>query len=181
MGSEMCIRDRRVQAANYIERVVPLTLTENQTLAVDLDPLFQPVTTIKTNEKIVGDANCVDWWSFSPESWGSDNGPCQLTYFIDVHHRGALTAEVAWRDALTAPHMAVYRVSATLPFAPLPSEHGFNYVGGRISVELFPHQRYFLRLTHRGCSSDTLASLLPSRLRRSGSRPCSSKFSAAAL
>ena len=134
----------RVRAANYVERSLPITLTQNPTVAIELDPVFQLVTTTKSNETITSDGHCPDWWSSIFPPRGID-GPCLTGYVINVHHAGTLTAELRWTDRIRSPNVAFYRSSGGLPSgSPLPSQPPYNTFAGRVSADVSARTQYVL-------------------------------------
>lgn len=134
----------RVQAPNYIERSLPVSLTQNPTLPIELDPVFELVTTTKSNETITSDGHCPDWWSsiFPPRGIA---GPCLAGYLVNVHHAGTLTAELTWTDRIRQPMFAVYRSSGGLPSGPpLPSQPPYDTFDGRVSADVAARTQYVL-------------------------------------
>jgi hypothetical protein len=134
----------RVQAPNYIERSMPVTLTQNSSLAIDLDPIFALVNTTKSNETITSDGNCPDWWSFLSPLRGIA-GPCVAGYLVNVHHTGTLTAEITWTDRMRQPMFAVYQSSGGLPSgSPLPSQPPYGTFTGRVTADVSARSQYVL-------------------------------------
>jgi len=137
----------RVQAVNYLERLVPVSLkTQNRNVKVELDPVPQMVTIIRTNEIVVSDQTCPDYYEFFPPRRG-DN--CKANYVINVHHDGTLTADLTSGDELAGLfHLAVFQSSAGQPVgSPLPSEpHWRDATHGRLRVELPSRAQYVLQV-----------------------------------
>jgi hypothetical protein len=89
----------RGRARYYEESSQPLTLTGNQTLAVQLDPVFQMVTTSR-RDVVTGHPSCPGWWDFPaceiPRTTAGE--PCAIGYVFDVHHDGTLAVGLEWAD-----------------------------------------------------------------------------------
>jgi len=133
----------RIQAENYLERSLPVSVPQNQPLGIQLDPVFQIVTTTKRNERIVS-SDCPDWWSsiFPPRGI---EGNCMAGYVINVHHPGTFSVELTWRDRNRSPVIAFYRSSQGLPSgAPLLSEPPYDYFVDRKSAEVSARTQYVL-------------------------------------
>ena len=55
----------RIQAANYPERSVSIPLTHKGNVMVELDPVFQMVSTTLRKETVVSsDETCPGWWDY---------------------------------------------------------------------------------------------------------------------
>ena len=89
----------RASAANYVERSEPLSVEENLTLTVQLDPVFQTVTTSK-RDMVFGHPSCEGYWDAPtceiPRTPGGE--PCAVPYVLNVHHDGTLQVDLAWTD-----------------------------------------------------------------------------------
>jgi hypothetical protein len=100
-------------AANYIEGSQTVTLTENQTVAVELSPTFQMVTTT-SNESISVSNGC-------PSYWDVPDGRCEADFVFNVHHDGSLTADVTPMDPDASFALELYRAEGTVILSsPLP-------------------------------------------------------------
>jgi hypothetical protein len=90
----------RTRAANYLERSQPLALTGNQTLTIQLDPVFQNVTT-SFRAVIAGDPSCPGYWDFPacviPRTTAGET--CAAGYLFNVHHEGTLEVALTWADS----------------------------------------------------------------------------------
>jgi hypothetical protein len=138
----------RVQAPNYQERLVPVSLTtQNRNVKVEIDPVPQMVTMIRANEIVVSDQTCPDYYAFFPPT-RSDN--CKVNYVINVHHDGTLTADLTSGDELAGLfHLAVFQSSAGQPIGPpLPSEpYWREATSGRLRVEMPSRAQYVLQVS----------------------------------
>lgn len=124
----------RVRAADYVERSQSVTLTADQTVTIELDPVFEIVTTT-TNASLSGGDACGGYWD-------DDIGPdsCRVHHVVNMHHDGTLTAELTWTDPTAVPSMRVYRSSNGQPFG-----QGFGD-GQKFSLNLFAHQQYVVEV-----------------------------------
>jgi hypothetical protein len=80
----------RTRAADYVESSQPLTLGSDQSVAIELDPVFQILTSTK-NEALGGGVACPGYWDVP-----SGASPCSAEYVVNVHHDGSLTAALTW-------------------------------------------------------------------------------------
>jgi Carboxypeptidase regulatory-like domain len=89
----------RTRAANYVESSQPLTLAANQTLAIQLDPVFQTVTT-SSRDVVIGHPSCPGGWDI-PECEiprTATGEPCAVDYPFNVHHDGTVEVALEWAD-----------------------------------------------------------------------------------
>jgi hypothetical protein len=140
----------RTRAANYAESSQPLTLADNQTMTVQLDPVFQMVTAT-TRDVITGDPSCPGYWDY----WKSDvpraaaSEPCQVDFLFDVHHEGTLHADLAWADRRFGLITELYRSDRELPSGQAIQPHAD---GSRVvSYDVDAHTQYVVRV--RGLSN----------------------------
>ncbi len=101
-----------IQAAGFDEGKQAVALTENQVVAIQLDPVFQIVTTDRS-DAISGDDTCPGYWDYATvqATPASGSHPCQVDYVLNVHHRGTFTAELTWTDRDAVPSIELYRSS----------------------------------------------------------------------
>jgi Carboxypeptidase regulatory-like domain len=142
----------RTRAVNYAESSQPLTLADNQTMTVQLDPVFQMVTAT-TRDVITGDPSCPGYWDYSksdvPRTAASE--PCQVDFLFDVHHEGTLHAELAWADRRFGLSTELYRSDRGLPSgrAIEPRAGGSRLV----SYDVDAHAQYVVRVGFDGGGS----------------------------
>ena len=90
----------RARAASYAESSQPLTLADNQTLTIQLDPVFQMVTTT-IRDVITGDPSCPGYWDAPaceiPRT--TAGATCAADYLFNVHHEGTLEVALTWADS----------------------------------------------------------------------------------
>ena len=133
-----------IQAASFVEGKKAVTLTENQVVAIQLDPVFQVVTTDRS-DSISGDG-CPGYWDYATVQAtpiGSSH-PCQVDYVLNVHHRGTLAAELTWTDRDTVPSIELYRSSGGQA-----SGSGIRLAGDstHVSGGLEAHTQYVVRVS----------------------------------
>ena len=135
----------RGRAANYAESSQPLTLTGNQVLAVQLDPVFQMVTSTSSGV-FTSDGSCPGYWDYGKSGLArmSAGEPCTVDYLFDVHHDGTLEAELAWVDRRFGLGTELYRSDGGQPSgSPIPSRSD-----GRSQTYLVgAHAQYVLRVS----------------------------------
>lgn len=133
-----------VQAGGFVEGKQAVTLTENQVVAVQLDPVFQIVTTDRS-DSISGDT-CPGYWDYATvqATPTSASHPCRVDYVLNVHHRGTFTAEVTWTDGDTVPSIELYRSSGGQA-----SGAGIRLAGDstHVSGGLDAHTQYVVRVS----------------------------------
>lgn len=106
----------RALAANYIEASQTITLTGHQTVAIEINPVFQMVTNT-TNESISIVDGC-------PGFWDDPDGRCEANFVFNVHHDGSLTAAVTTADRDASFALELYRadggiiLSSAVPWRP---------------------------------------------------------------
>jgi hypothetical protein len=135
----------RVQAENYLERSVSVSLSQNRNVNVELDPVFRMVTLARKNETILLDQTCPGWYDFSPPRRGPN---CAANYVFDVHHNGTLTAELTSNDDSLSLHMAVFlSVDGKPSGMALPSEpHWRECCASTLTAEVGAHSQYVLQV-----------------------------------
>ena len=135
----------RGRAENYAGSSLPLTLTENQTLAVQLDPVFQMVST--TNSGVfVSDSSCTGYWDYGKSGLArmSATEPCTVDYLFGVHHDGTLEADLAWVDGRFALITELYRSDGGQPSG---SPMTPRLDGRSRTYRLGAHAQYVLRVS----------------------------------
>ena len=134
-----------VQAAGYVEGKQAVTLSENQAVRFELDPVFQMVTTT-LNESLVGGASCPGYWDYMKviaNPLGTNQ--CFVDYLFNVHHDGTLTAQLTWTDRDSSPFLELYRaVGGQASGDPLPLAGEASPFRG----DVYAHHQYLLRV-HR--------------------------------
>jgi hypothetical protein len=87
----------RTHAPTYAESSQPVTVMENHTVSVQLDPAFQMVTTTR-QDAFAANGSCPGYWDFADSQLPRTNaaGACEIDYVFNMHHDGTLTAGVAW-------------------------------------------------------------------------------------
>jgi hypothetical protein len=123
----------RTVSPRYVEGSLAVTMTGNQTVAIELDPVFQMVTTTRDGSLTVGD-RC-------PGYWDDPTGEhCSVDYVFNVHHSGTLKAEISTTDRETsACSLDVIRlVDGLEASSPLP--------GGVDGVQVRAHSQYLVRV-----------------------------------
>jgi len=136
----------RAYAEHYVEQSQPLTLTADQAVSAELDPVFQMVTTTK-QDAIASDASCPGYWDYAkavlPRTKAS--GPCQVDYVVNVHHDGSLTAGLAWADSAVGLATEIYLANGGLASgAPLGAGGDGSMQGASHSV--LGHNQYVVRV-----------------------------------
>jgi hypothetical protein len=135
----------RGRAENYAESSRPLTLTGNQTLAVQLDPVFQMVT-MTSSGVFTSDSSCPGYWDYgrSGVATTSASEPCTVDYLLDVHHEGMLEADLAWVDRRFALITELYRSDGGQPSgSPITP----RLDGRSRTYRLGAHAQYVLRVS----------------------------------
>lgn len=130
-----------IQAAGFVEGKQAVTLTQDQVVAVQLDPVFQIVTTARS-DSISGGDTCRGYWDYATVQVTPTGGshPCQVDYLLNLHHNGTFTAELTWTDRETEPFIELYRSSGGQPIhLPGDSTH--------VSGELDAHTQYIVRVS----------------------------------
>jgi Carboxypeptidase regulatory-like domain len=79
----------RIRAANYVEHLQFLELTADQAIGIELDPVFQAVTTSTTESISGGGDSCPGYWDVYP-----DSKACTADFLFNVHNAGTLSAEI---------------------------------------------------------------------------------------
>jgi hypothetical protein len=127
------------RAGNYIERISDVALSQNQSVAIELDPVLQ-IVTATTDESIQGNQACPGWWDgFVPSD------PCKAERVINVHHNGTLTAQLTWPHSTVEPFMQLYAVANGQPSggAIASSEDGS---GQMIRADVVGHTQYVIQV-----------------------------------
>jgi hypothetical protein len=134
----------RAHAATYAESSQPVTLMENQTVSVQLDPIFQMVSTTR-QDAFTANGSCPGYWDYANSELPRTNaaGPCEVDYVFNLHHDGTLTAGVAWVGPDIALTTELYRGIA-----------GAAVEGSRIeasdaargSYTVYAHTQYIVRV-----------------------------------
>jgi hypothetical protein len=129
----------RTRAVNYVERTQEIAVSENRSLAIELDPVFQIVTTT-TDHAIEGGAACPGWWDgFLPDT------PCRADQIVNVHHDGTLAVDITWPHARVAPYIQMYEMAggraADGPIA--SSEEGADQT---MKAEVKAHTQYLIQV-----------------------------------
>ena len=136
----------RTRAANYVESSQPLTLAGNQTLAIQLDPVFQMLTTTR-RDVVIGDPSCPGYWDYAkadlPRTTASQ--PCSVDYLFDVHHDGVLQAELAWADRRFGL-ITELDVSETGLSAGQAMRSSANRAGQPDTYNVYAHAQYIVRV-----------------------------------
>jgi hypothetical protein len=128
----------RVRAANYIEHLREVTVNGSGAIAVELDPVFEPVTTT-TDLSVSGGSQCPGWWDgFGPSS------PCKAVASVDVHHAGPLKARVTWPHKNDVPHIVLYAVESDgVSLEPIDSTEETPHA---VSAEVAAHRQYVIHV-----------------------------------
>ena len=155
-----------VQAAGYVDGKQAVTLSENQAVRFELDPVFQMVTTT-LNESLVGGASCPGYWDYMKViAHPLGTNQCFVDYVFNVHHDGTLTAQLTWTDRGSSPFLELYRAEGGQASGdPLP-------LAGEASPfrsDVYAHRQYLLRV-HRS-SLDGSSSLGPTSFGLTETRP----------
>jgi hypothetical protein len=79
----------RVRAANRVDEVRFIEITANTTLAVQLDPVYEMVTTTSADAISGGGDDCPGYWDYYFDSLS-----CTADYVFNIHNTGTLRAEV---------------------------------------------------------------------------------------
>lgn len=101
----------RISAAGYVERLQPITLAVDQTVKVELDPVFRIVTTADEESLHGSEAGCGAWDYLHVSGLGS----CMVQYGFSVHYAGPVTVALTWPERDTAPLVELYRASNGVP------------------------------------------------------------------
>ena len=137
----------RTQAANYVERSGSVTLAGDHTVTIELNPVFQMLTTMR-NDSVTDDIAC--FGSFDdflvPRSLVE---ACKVDYVLNVHHDGTLNAELTWTDRRTLLSLELYRLHEGNV-----SGQVFESRAGRLreqmSSNLRAHTQYMVRVNNLG-------------------------------
>jgi len=127
------------RASNYVERTLEITIGDNRSLVIELDPVFQTVTTT-TDLSIEGGDACPGWWDgFLPDT------PCKADHIVNVHHDGTLAAEITWPHARVDPYIQLYAMEEGQPFsaAIASSEEGSDKT---LRAEVKAHTQYLIQV-----------------------------------
>jgi hypothetical protein len=140
----------RAHAPNYGESSQPVTLIEHQTVTVQVDPVFQMVTTTR-QDAFTSNSSCPGYWDYAHSELPRTKaaGPCGIDYVFNVHHDGTLTAAVAWAAApdialSTELHLGIAGVAQENPF-----EAGDAFEtrdAARASYAVHAHTQYVVRV-----------------------------------
>jgi hypothetical protein len=115
-------------AEDYIARSQGFTLTGDQTVTIELDPVFQVLTTTRNDSLGGGGDACAGYWDDPPVP-----DPCRVEYVLDVHHNGTFTAALTSTDPETEFGVELYGH---------PS--GSGMLRGRMSAEVYAHRQYLV-------------------------------------
>jgi hypothetical protein len=138
----------RTVAPGYIENKLAVTLTGNQTVNVQLDPVFQVVTTTQAASISGGDMCPGGGWDYMRlgASPMDTSEPCFMDFRLDVHHDGTLTAALTWSNRETSPMVELYRSIGGQPSGdPLELEPEQNAL--TVRAEIYAHAQYILRVS----------------------------------
>ena len=113
-------------AEDYIARSQGFTLTADQTVTIELDPVFQMLTTTRNDFLSGGGDACAGSWDDPPIP-----DPCRVEYMLDVHHNGNFTAGLTSTDPETEFWVELYGPG---------SRSGM--LRGRMSAEVFARRQY---------------------------------------
>ena len=133
----------RTQAANYVDRSELVTLGEDHTVTIELNPAFRMTTTAR-NDSIIGGGTCFGWWDYlaGPRAV---NEPCKADYVFNVHHDGTLSADLTWTDPRMGLALELYWLR---DWQEEIQGMGTNGVGLRhqLTFALHAHSQYLLRV-----------------------------------
>jgi hypothetical protein len=90
-----------VRAASYVDGSQTIGLSGDHTIRLELDPVFEMVTTT-TRESLSGGGEC-------PGYWDVPTGLCQVDYQFNVHYNGSLSADLTTTDLETEFTVEVFR------------------------------------------------------------------------
>ena len=133
----------RAHAATHAESSQPVTLMENQTVSVQLDPVFEMVTATR-QDAFTANGSCPGYWDYANSKLPRTNaaGPCQIDYVFNVHHDGTLTAGMVWVGPDIALTAELYRgIAEAAEGSPLEAS---DAAGGSYAVSA--HTQYVLRV-----------------------------------
>jgi hypothetical protein len=127
------------QAADYVAKEQFVTVTANQTVTIELDPVFEMVTTTANDSIGPVDDSCLGYWDYLR----SATHACEASYVLPVHHTGTLTARLTWPDRGSEPLMEVYRRSRGQVTGPAIQSGGAGS-SGQIRTRLNGHAEYVI-------------------------------------
>lgn len=128
-----------VRAVNHVERYEGMAVSGNRTIAFELDPVAQTITSA-LNGTITGSSACPGYWDGY-----SASDPCGANYVINVHYEGALAAELTWTDPDTEPVLELYLVKNGQP-ADSPIANGGSGLQQQIIATAEAHTQYLLHV-----------------------------------
>jgi len=131
----------QARAANYEDGLKVITLTANQTVTLELDPVLQTVTTTR-DDSISGGSACPGYWDYmhSNASPASASGSCSIDYVFNVHHQGTLNTALTSANHDVAFQMLLWRSSGgqTSGDGIPPRADG--------SFDVYAHRQYILQV-----------------------------------
>jgi hypothetical protein len=83
----------RVRAANYVDDLRFVEITGDRTIEIQLDPVYEMLTTTSAETIGGGGASCPGYWDYYPQDLA-----CTAEYVFNIHHNGTLRAEVVPDD-----------------------------------------------------------------------------------